>query len=160
MVRRREQPRGEEAGAGAEPLGGEGLAERLRRGDRGVDGRVGVAAAREGGGCGEEERGAAAAAEEHSGRIAGWHGLPHTREGTRNASRSRAARPSRSVCWSVEERKEMDLFLRAAAARGCRVGPANPQEFSPSVTSHMLYLRPTSSRVLCRCQAWTHTSCI
>ena len=79
--RRRKQPRGEEAGAGAEPLGGgggEGLAE--RRGGRGVDGRVGVAA-REGpgsrdagGGGGEEERGAAAAAEEHSGRIAGRAG--------------------------------------------------------------------------------------
>jgi hypothetical protein len=91
-VRRRKQPRGEEAGAGAEPLGGggEGLAE--GRGGRGVDGRVGVAAregpgARDAGG-GEEERGAAAAPEEHSGRIAGLAGLAHTRRDQEPASRS------------------------------------------------------------------------
>lgn len=51
-----EQIRGEEAGAGAEALGGggggKGLAWRLRRGGRNVDGCVGIAEAREGGGCG------------------------------------------------------------------------------------------------------------
>ena len=103
--RRRKQPRGEEAGAGAEPLGGgggEGLAE--RRGGRGVDGSVGVATredpgARDAGGGGEEERGAAAAAEEHSGRIAGrWAGsaVAHTR---REQAGGALEQKSRSVLW-------------------------------------------------------------
>ena len=114
--RRRKQPRGEEAGAGAEPLGGgggEGLAE--RRGGRGVDGSVGVATredpgARDAGGGGEEERGAAAAAEEHSGRIAGrWAGsaVAHTR-------REQQEETSRSVLlWEEGRRKEGNgpLFL-------------------------------------------------
>ena len=128
MVRIREQPRGEVAGAGAEPLGGggggwEGLAERLWRGDRGVDGRVGVAAARECGGCGEEERGAAAAAEEHSGRIAGWLGVPHTRETQAEAAEQeelrRGRREASAGAWTWRSERKWTFFLRAVAARGC-----------------------------------------
>ena len=123
MRRRRKQPRGEEAGAGAEPLGGgggEGLAE--RRGGRGVDGSVGVATredpgARDAGGGGEEERGAAAAAEEHSGRIAGrWAGsaVAHTRRGE-SRQEEHWSRSREASCGKGEEKEENGpLFLEVA----------------------------------------------
>ena len=66
--------------------------------DGGEDGGSTTPATREGPGAeraGEEERGAAAAAEEHSGRIAGWLGVPHTRETQAEAAEQEELRRGR-----------------------------------------------------------------
>jgi hypothetical protein len=84
-----------------------------------VDGRVGVAAAREGGGCGEEERGAAAAAEEHSGRIAGLGCRTRGKEERRQKqSRSSAAVAKRLLePGLLEERKEKEMDRKKLRAK-------------------------------------------
>ena len=65
------------------------------------------------------EMAAAAAAEEHSGRIAGWLGVPHTRKGTgETQAEAEQERRGRREASAVGEREEMDLSRSPQEATG------------------------------------------